>query len=160
MLVQWLHMKSQVMKSRNLPKEAKAYEKIVNVKPIGLLIATLLTGALIALLKPYLAVTGISMVVLSLFCLIVMPDKDLCRFTKDYIVLYNRHDKSECTILYWDEILSWHYEWYKTYDLLVIEMIDGTQYTQEMYSIYAIKKMMEIHAPSKMKKNIRYRKDV
>lgn len=153
-------MKSQIIKSRNLPKEAKAYEKIVNVKPVGILIVTLVVGILIPFLKPYLAVTGISMVALSLFCLIVMPDKDLCKFTKDFVVLYNRHDKTECTLVYWDEIVSWHYEWYKTYDLLVIELIDGTTLTQEMYSIYAIKKMMEMHVPNKMKKNRRFGKDI
>ncbi len=152
-------MKSQVIKSRNLPKDYKTYEKMINVKPIGLLIVTLISGVLITFLKPYLAMSGISMIVLSLFCLVVMPDKELCRFTKDYLVLFNRHQKDECTLVYWDEVVSWHYEWYKTYDKMVVELIDGSCEIQEMYSIYAIKKEMELHAPNKMKKNIRYGKD-
>lgn len=153
-------MKSQVIKSRNLPKDYKTYEKMINVKPIGLLIVTLISGVLITFLKPYLAMSGISMIVLSLFCLVVMPDKELCRFTKDYLVLFNRHHKDECTLVYWDEIVSWHYEWYKTYDKMVIELIDGSCEIQEMYSIYAIKKEMELHVPNKMKKNKRYGKDM
>ncbi len=152
-------MKSQVIKSRNLPKDYKTYEKMINVKPIGLLIVTLISGVLITFLKPYLAMSGISMIVLSLFCLVVMPDKELCRFTKEYLVLFNRHQKDECTLVYWDEVVSWHYEWYKTYDKMVVELIDGSCEIQEMYSIYAIKKEMELHAPNKMKKNIRYGKD-
>ena len=152
-------MKSQVIKSRNLPKDYKTYEKMINVKPIGLLIVTLISGVLITFLKPYLAMSGISMIELSLFCLVVMPDKELCRFTKDYLVLFNRHQKDECTLVYWDEVVSWHYEWYKTYDKMVVELIDGSCEIQEMYSIYAIKKEMELHAPNKMKKNIRYGKD-
>ncbi len=153
-------MKSQVIKSRNLPKDYKTYEKMINVKPIGLLIVTLVSGVLITFLKPYLAMSGISMIVLSLFCLVVMPDKELCRFTKDYLVLFNRHQKDECTLVYWDEVVSWHYEWYKTYDKMVVELIDGSCEIQEMYSIYAIKKEMELHVPNKMKKNIRYGKDI
>ncbi len=153
-------MKSQVIKSRNLPKDYKTYEKMINVKPIGLLIVTLVSGVLITFLKPYLAMSGISMIVLSLFCLVVMPDKELCRFTKDYLVLFNRHQKDECTLVYWDEVVSWHYEWYKTYDKMVVELIDGSCEIQEMYSIYAIKKEMELHVPNKMKKNIRYGKDL
>ncbi len=153
-------MKSQVIKSRNLPKDYKTYEKMINVKPIGLLIVTLISGVLITFLKPYLAMSGISMIVLSLFCLVVMPDKELCRFTKDYLVLFNRHQKDECTLVYWDEIVSWHYEWYKTYDKMVVELIDGSCEIQEMYSIYAIKKEMELHVPNKMKKNKRYGKDM
>ncbi len=153
-------MKSQVIKSRNLPKDYKTYEKMINAKPIGLLIVTLFIGVLITFLKPYLAMSGISMIVLSLFCLVVMPDKELCRFTKDYLVLFNRHHKDECSLVYWDEVVSWHYEWYKTYDKMVVELIDGSCEIQEMYSIYAIKKEMEIHAPNKMKKNIRYGKDM
>ncbi len=153
-------MKSQVIKSRNLPKDYKTYEKMINVKPIGLLIVTLISGVLITFLKPYLAMSGISMIVLSLFCLVVMPDKELCRFTKDYLVLFNRHHKDECTLVYWDEIVSWHYEWYKTYDKMVVELIDGSYEIQEMYSLYAIKKEMELHVPNKMKKNKRYGKDM
>lgn len=152
-------MKSQVIRCRNLPKDPKVYEKIVNVKPIGLLLVTLFSGAIITLLKPYLAVMGISMIVLSLFCLIVMPDKELCRFTKEYLVLYNRHNKEECTLVYWDEIAAWHYEWYKTYDQVVLDLIDGSTEVQEMYSIYAIKKNMDMHIPGKNKKNYRSRKD-
>ncbi len=153
-------MKSQVIKSRNLPKDYKTYEKMINVKPIGLLIVTLISGVLITFLKPYLAMSGISMIVLSLFCLVVMPDKELCRFTKEYLVLFNRHHKDECTLVYWDEIVSWHYEWYKTYDKMVVELIDGSCEIQEMYSLYAIKKEMELHVPNKMKKNKRYGKDM
>ncbi len=88
-----------------------------------------------------------------------MPDKDLCRFTKDYLVLFNRHNKEECILVYWDEIVSWHYEWYKTYDKLVIDMIDGSSQVQEMYSISSIKKEMEFYAPGKMKKNLHFGKD-
>ena len=128
-------------------------------RSVGLLIVTLIVGVLITILKPYLAMSGISMIVLSLFCLIVMPDRDLCKFTKDYLVLYNRHNRDECSLIYWDEVVSWHYEWYKTYDQLVIEMIDGSTEIQDMYSIGSIKKSMDHHIPGKMKKNKHFRKD-
>lgn len=151
-------MKSQVIKIRNLPQDPKFYEKIINVKPILLLFVMLLIGALISFLKPYMVMMGVSMIVLALFALIVMPDKELCRFTKDYLVLYNRHNKDECYLCYWDEIVSWHYEWNKTYDELVVDMIDGSTQVQDMYSYLSIKKYMEQHIPGKMKKNTGFRK--
>lgn len=150
-------MKSQVIRVRNISKKPKDYDKIINVKPLALLIFVLLAGALITFFKPYLAVIGVSMMLLSLFCLIVMPDKDLIRFAKDYMVLYNRHNKDECALVYYDEIVSWHYEWYKTYDQIVIELIDGSTEIQEMYSLHSVKRTMEMHVPGKMKKtNRRY----
>lgn len=153
-------MKSQVIKIRNLSKDPKFYENIINVKPIGLLLLLLLVGVLICVFKPYLFMIGISMIALALFALIVMPDKELCRFTKDYLILYNRHNRDECYLCYWDEIVSWHYEWYKRYDQLVIEMIDGSTQIQEMYSFMSIKRPMDHHIPGKMKKFTGLRKDI
>lgn len=152
-------MKSQVIKIRNLPQDPKFYEKIVNVKPIGLLLLLLLIGALLCVFKPYLIVIGLSMCALSIFALIVMPDKELCRFTKDFLVLYNRHKRDECYLCYWDEVVSWHYEWDKKYDALVVDMIDGSTQVQSMYSYISIKRSMEQHIPGKMKKVNSFRED-
>lgn len=62
-------------------------------------------------------------------------------------------------LVYWNEIVAWHYEWHKSYDRLVINLEDGSVETQDMYSIRSIKKQMENHAPGKMKKAIRVRKE-
>lgn len=148
-------MRSQVIRTRNISERSKDYDYIVHVKPLLLLFIMLFAGLLITFLKPYLAIIGISLIILSLFCLIVMPDKDLCKFTKEYMVLFNRRHKDECTLVYYDEIVSWHYEWYKNYDQLVIELVDGSTEIQEMYSYLSIRKTMEIYAPGKMKKTNR-----
>lgn len=151
-------MKSQVIRIRNIPKKPRDYEKIINVKPLLLLIIVLIAGALITFFKPYLAVLGVSLMVLSLFCLTVMPDKDLIRFAKTYMILFNRHNRDECMMIYYDEVVSWHYEWYKNYDQVVIELIDGSTEIQEMYSLLAIKRTMDMYLPGKMKKESRWMK--
>ena len=48
------------------------------------------------------------------------------KFNQDYIVLYNRHDKRECFIIYYEDMVSWHYEWNPSYDQLVISLVDGS----------------------------------
>lgn len=152
-------MKSQSVRIRSLPQDPSFYEKTVHVKPTAALIVLLVIGVIVIFMKPYLLITGISLLLLSIFCLSVMPDRKLCSFTKDYLILYNCHDKDECMLVYWNEIVSWHYEWHKSYDRLVINMEDGSVETQDMYSLRSIRRFMENHAPGKMKKNIRIRRE-
>lgn len=152
-------MKSQMIRTRSLPGDPSFYEKTVHVKPTGTLVCLLVIGFVVIFLKPYLLITGISMMLLAIFCLAVMPDRKLCSFTKDYLVLYNCHDRGECMLVYWNEIVNWHYEWHKSWDSLVINLEDGSVETQDMYSLHSIKRQMENHAPGKMKKNIRIRKE-
>lgn len=152
-------MKSQMVRTRSLPGDASFYEKTVHVKPTGALVCLLVIGFVVIFLKPYLLITGISMLLLAIFCLAVMPDRKLCSFTKDYLILYNCHDRNECMLVYWNEIVNWHYEWHKNWDRLVINLEDGSTETQDMYSLHSIQRQMEIHAPGKMKKSIRIRKE-
>ena len=75
---------------------------------------------------------------------------------QDYIVLYNRHDKSECFIIYYEDMVSWHYEWNPSIDQLVISLVDGSVEKQEVYAKYRIEKWLNSLAPSKQaKKNYR-----
>lgn len=152
-------MKSQMIRTRSLPGDPSFYEKTVHVKPTGTLVCLLVIGFVVIFLKPYLLITGISMMLLAIFCLAVMPDRKLCSFTKDYLVLYNCHDRGECMLVYWNEIVNWHYEWHKSWDQLVINLEDGSVETQDMYSLHSIKRQMESHAPGKMKKSVRIRKE-
>ncbi len=152
-------MKSQRIRVRNLPQDATFFEKTIHVKPIVGIVALLIAGGVLLFLKPYLALTGVTMMLLAVFCIVIMPDRNLCSFSKDYMVLYNQHDRDYCTIVYWDEIVSWQYEWHNTYDQLVIALVDGSTEIQELYSFRSVKKYMMAHAGNKMKKAIRVRKE-
>ena len=71
-------------------------------------------------------------------------------------MLYNRHDKRECFIIYYEDMVSWHYEWNPSYDQLVISLVDGSVEKQEVYAKYRIGKWLNSLAPGKQaKKNHR-----
>ncbi|MBR4444628.1 MAG: hypothetical protein IKS37_01850 [Solobacterium sp.] len=151
-------MRSQTIKIRNLPHDPTRVTKTVNVKPVLLLLFLLLLGGIFLAIRAYLLVGGIFIAGISLFALLVMPDRILCQFTDEYLVLYNTREKDECNLLYWDEIVSWQYEWHPSVDLLVIQMIDGSTETQEMYSKRSIAGMMRRYIPGKEIRSSRIRK--
>lgn len=104
-------------------------------------------------MKPYLLMAAMTMILLALFSLFIMPDRKLCDFTDDYLVLYNQSDRSRCYMVFWDDIVSWHYEWHASYDQLVIMLSDGSTQMQEMYSRLSIQYHMNQYAKGKEVKN-------
>ena len=71
-------------------------------------------------------------------------------------MLYNRHDKRECFIIYYEDMVSWHYEWNPSTDQLVISLVDGSVEKQEVHAKYRIEKWLNSLAPGKQaKKNHR-----
>ncbi len=147
-------MKSQAMKVKNLKKWAMA-PKTIRVKPVMTLIVIACVGCFLIFLQTYLAGLGVCLMILALFSLLLLPDRKLVEFTPDYLILYNQKDDSMCLILYWDEIMQWHYEWHPTYDYLVITMVDGTSEKIEMYSKHSIARHMRYYAAKKEIKSVR-----
>lgn len=124
----------------------------VHVKPTFALSFFVLLGIAMMIMKPYMMLPGLTLIILSLFALAVMPDRLLCTFTPEYLVLYNCKDRAECNIIYWDEIVSWTYEWHPNYDQLVINLTDGRTELQDMYSPRTIRRQMRLYAKDKEKK--------
>lgn len=151
-------MASRRIKIRNLIEENNLVEKTVHVKPTILLVIAMAVGGILITLRGYYLILGVALVLLALFGIIVMPDRILCQFTKDYLILYNYINKEECTMIPWDEIVSWKYEYHYNYDTLVLDLVDDTTERQEMYSKRSIKKYMQIYAPDKEVKNVRIKK--
>ena len=104
-------------------------------------------------MKPYLLMAAMTMILLALFSLFIMPDRKLCDFTDDYLVLYNQPDRSRCYMVCWEDIVSWRYEWHASYDQLVILLSDGSTQMQEMYSRLSIQYYMNQYAKGKEVKN-------
>ena len=145
-------MRSQVIRIRNLPADVTVRHS-VHVKPTILMVVFLLVGVMILFMKPYLLMAAMTMILLALFSLFIMPDRKLCDFTDDYLVLYNQSDRSRCYMVFWDDIVSWHYEWHASYDQLVIMLSDGSTQMQEMYSRLSIQYHMNQYAKGKEVKN-------
>lgn len=145
-------MKSQVIKTRNIPEDVVKNAYSVRVKPWMLLVVTLVVSMVMLILKSYMIGIALPLIVLTLFAILVMPDRVLVQFAPDYLVLYNRKDRDECTIVYWDEIVSWTYEYHGACDLLALTLVDGSTETVEMYSRRSIRKYMKQYAKDKEKK--------
>lgn len=145
-------VKSQVIKTRNLPEDLSRTAYEVHVKPWWFLIIVLVADVFIMILKPYMISLFIPLVILTLFAIFGMPDKVLVQFTPDYLVMYNRKSKDECTLVYWDEVVSWVYEYHNAADVLKLELIDGSIESVEMYSKRSVRKKMNLYAKDKEKK--------
>ena len=148
-------MKSKEIRVRNLPKDDVPFY-VSNVKPTSFLIIAMIMGICFLWIRSYLQVIGVMVIMVSLFSLLMLPDCKLYEIHQDYIVLYNRHDKSECFIIYYEDMVSWHYEWNPSIDQLVISLVDGSVEKQEVYAKYRIEKWLNSLEPSKQaKKNYR-----
>ena len=143
-------MKSRKLKVRNLPEMPK--QNMINLKPTVILIIMLFIGIAATVLKLYLTAVGLVIIAISIFCIIVMPDRTLAAWNRDNLVLFNNHDRSECMMISWEDIVSWHYERHRGADLLVLSLTDGSSTSQEMYSSLRIRRVMEQYAPGKEKK--------
>lgn len=141
-------MKTQVIKTRNIPPvEGKVH--LVRVKPDLYILILMALGVTFMFAKTYMVIVGFIMILLALFAEFLMPDRLLCEFTPQYVVFFNRTDRSECTVIYWEDVVSWKYEWHGFADLLVISLVDGSTETQEMYSRHSCAKWMKMYAAGK-----------
>ncbi|MCI1364091.1 MAG: hypothetical protein LKG62_09170 [Solobacterium sp.] len=142
-------MKSQYIKIRNVPDEVRRNAASIRVKPWWLLFICLVIGIALLIWKPYMFGIALPMVILTVFALTVMPDRILVQFGSQYMLMYNRSDRSECTMIYYDEIVSWHYEYHRSCDQVIVELVDGSSESVEMYSRMRIRNMMNLYAPGK-----------
>lgn len=142
-------MKSQVIKTRNIPGDVLKNAYAVRVKPWALLLVTLFAGVAILIVKSYMIGLALPLVILTLFAILVMPDRILVQFSPEYMILYNRKDREECTLVYWDEVVSWAYEYHGACDCLAVILTDGRTEMVEMYSRRSIRRYMKLYAKGK-----------
>ena len=147
-------MKSQEIKIRNLPV-SEIKPKSVRVKPVEILLALVALGVYFIFQRNLLTSTGMVLVLLGISCIILMPDRTLAQFLPDYMIMYNSRDREICQMVYWDEVVSWQYEWHAMSDLLVVTLLDGSTQSVDMYSKRSVAKYMRQFAPNKEKKSSR-----
>ena len=141
-------MRSKVLKTRNVPKNV-AVIKRVTLKPIFLLSIPIVISAAI-LVFTSITILGISLLGLTSFFFFILPNHVLIEFTEEFLVLYNRKSKDECTLIYWDEIMNYEYQSNTTgADILSITLIDNTVYTSECFSRNSIILLFNQFAPNK-----------
>ena len=150
-------MKSQTIKVRNLPA-TDVLPYTVHVKPTAALAVMGLAGVALLFTKTAAGGAGVILILVSIFSLLMLPDRFLIQFTPDYMILYNHRNMDECTIVYWDDIVTWQYEYRKGVDVLVLSLVDGSTQSIELYSKRPIERFMNQYAAGKEVKSTR-RKD-
>lgn len=142
-------MKSQYIKIRNVPEEIRNKSVAIHVKPWVLLDLCLAVSIALLIIRSYMAGVVLPIIILTVFALVVMPDRILVQFTPEYLIMYNKEDRTECTLIYWDEIVSWKYEYHTSVDLLKVTTVDDNTESVEMYSKWGVRKFMNLYAPGK-----------
>ena len=148
-------MKSQRILIRNLPTDAFYNTKKIAVKPTTALYCMLAVGAAFFFINQVFALVAISLVLVSVFSLVVLPDRKLCEFSREWMVLYNQHNRQECMMIYYEDVVSWRYEWHSTVDTLVICLTDGTTESIDVYGKLRLEKLMNEHLKGKEIKSVR-----
>ena len=143
-------MKSKELKTYNLPDD-NGFLSEINAKPTGIFILLIIIGIVSFALKfPY--VYGVTLIVVGFVCAIFMPRVTQMEFYYDYLVMYNRADKSSCVIIYYNEVKCWYYSWSAKKDELVIELEDGNVEKIEAFSKTIFEAYMYRYLKDKHKK--------
>lgn len=79
-------------------------------------------------------VYGIAIAVIGLSFLMFLPKLIMLEFYDDYMILHNKANKTDCVLIYYEDVVSWHYQWNAYKDYLYIELIDGTNERIEAFS--------------------------
>ncbi len=145
-------MKSKELKTYNLPEDSVLVAQI-DAKPSSLF-GVMVTLGFFLLLPSIPKIYGIVLILFSLCLLIYTPRVVLMEFYNDYLVVYNRADKTKCVLIYYEDVLSWYYSRGTSRDYLYIELEEGKQERVEAFSKPVFESNMNRFLKGKNRKNI------
>lgn len=143
-------MKSKELMVYNLPDNEQQLAEI-NAKP-NVLFSAITVLSIISIILWGVNYYNIALIFLSLCAVGFMPKVILMEFYDTFLVLYNRADKNKCELIYYEEIVSWHYSWGANKDYLVIELMDGSSQKLETFSKYLFEYQMNRFLKDKHRK--------
>lgn len=152
-------MKSKTLKIRNIPSGRLVFFRM-NVKPTEVLIGILVVAILFLFMDAPFPTIGLIASTVVCFALVATPDRTLLDMNDEFMTFYSPKDSSECTILYWDEILKWQYVKQRQCDHLRVELINGDVFDSEVYYDARMIRLLNAYAQGKEKKVSRKRKTV
>ena len=138
-------MNSKEIKAHNLPKDRKVIYHM-ETKPYVMLFVLFGIGVITFYFNNVLAAVICATV---LYAILLLPSKVLLDFTENYLVMYNRPSKSDCIMIYYDEIVSWSYKKGNFEDELFIELIDGKVERIECFGRLKVRQLLTRYAPNK-----------
>ena len=138
-------MNSKEIKAHNLPSDRHVIYHM-ETKPYILLVILLIIGFAMFLVNATIAIIITSTMI---YAIILLPSKVIIDFTNDYLIRYNRPSKSDCVMIYYDEIVMWTYKKGSLEDELIIELIDGHIERVECFNRTRVRMIMNEHARDK-----------
>lgn len=132
-------MESKKLLVNNIP-DGKIIQ-IIRAKPTNHLFILIAIAMILIVSETdeFIQLLGIMLFILAVFGLAFLPERKLISFYKNYMVVFNEVNRSFCNLLYYNEILSYRYIRGRKYDILAIEMVDGS-----IYEIPSFNKNMSI----------------
>jgi len=125
-------MRSKELKTYNLPENGSPVS-VIDAKPYELIIFVLFIGILMVVTNVSLAY-GITVIGFAFGCILFLPRTILIDFYYDYLILYNKANKEDCALIYYEDVVSWTYQKGKSLDYVLIELEDGTVEKIEAFS--------------------------
>jgi|GEM_PF-5804432 len=142
-------MKSKVLKRFNLPSERNIVYRL-DAKPYWLLFIISIIGLALCLSSKW-RIFGVSLCFASIFFYMLTPSRYLVEFCDEYMIIYHRLNKTECALIYYDEILTYDFVKGRDFDRLEITLSDDRTYSVPIFKKYKINKLLNKYAPDKMK---------
>ena len=146
-------MKSKELKTYNLTS-GRTVNSMINAKPHGFLIFLFASGVVLSFLE-MTSGFGIGLAIVSLLCLLLLPERIMAEFSDDYFVLYNKAGHSECMLIYYEDVVSWRYDKGVVEDELVITLEDGSSARIEGFSKTVFESSLNQYIPDKKEKTDR-----
>ena len=145
-------MKSKELKTYNLPEDSPVIAQI-DAKPNFLFTIMIMLG-LFSFIASFPKIYGIILISFSVCALIYMPRVLLMEFYNEYLVAYNKADKNNCVLIYYEDITSWYYSRGASHDYLCIELSDGREEKIEAFSKSIFESNMNRFLKNKNRKNV------
>lgn len=114
-----MHVRSNVLKTRNLPQNTKRLD-VINSKPYLFILLFCVIGIFFLMYNCFLI--GIAIMLIFGYQLLFVRNVVMTEFYEEYVVFYMDKKREECFLLFWNDVRSWAYI-KKKYELDMIEVV-------------------------------------
>ena len=148
-------MKSKELKTYNLPED-RVVLAYIDAKPTLAIFIIFAFGGILLAYQQYLI--GGAIMLMSMGAMFLLPSRKLIEFYSDYLVLYNHANKDVCEMIYYDDVISWHYTYGVAYDKLNFRLIDNSIHSVDGFSIITFENQLNRFLKDKKEKKKKIKK--
>lgn len=139
-------MKSKELKTYNLPED-RIVLAYIDAKPTIAIFIIFIFGDILLAYQQYLM--GVAIMLMTLGAMFLLPSRKLIEFYSDYLVLYNHANKDVCEMIYYEDVISWHYTYGVAYDKLNFKLTDNSIHSVDGFSIITFENQLNKYLKDK-----------